>query len=449
MRLARPFLAVGALHAAACLAAPELAPLFRDHAVLQSGKPVPVWGSAPAGEHVRVTFAGQTLGATAAADGSWMVILAPMAPNPTGSELAATGKGAAVARDVVVGEVWLCAGGANMAATAGSAGEKAAVHPLIRQFTVGRRASHVPLVRASGEWMFCGPGTLGSFSAVGFSFAGELRARLSVPVGILVCAWADAPLESWMSPQALGAPAAAGAGPADPRAQSAVFNGMIHPLLPYAIRGVIWYQGEGDVGRAGEYALRFPALIRAWRSHFGQGDFPFLWVQLEGSRAAGRPGAGTWAWFREAQSRALSLPSTGEAVAIDLGSPVDLTPAQRGEAGRRLALMAKAAAYSIDEDYSGPAFSGMEVEGPAISVHFRFADQGLTAAGKPLQSFEVAGADRVFHPAAAAIDGETVVVRAAAVSQPIAVRYAWADAPDANLYNGAGLPAAPFRSDGW
>jgi sialate O-acetylesterase len=224
---------------------------------------------------------------------------------------------------------------------------------------------------------------------------------------------------------------------------------MIHPLLPYAMRGAIWYQGEVDAGRAREYASRFPAMITAWRSHFGQGDLPFLWMQLEGSRAAGKPGAGAWAAFREAQSQALSLPSTGEAVAIDLGSPSGLTPAQRREAGRRLALIAKANAYSIEDDYSGPAYSGIDVGGPSVRVHFRFAGQGLTAAGRPLQSFEAAGADRVFHAATAVIDGDTVVVRAAAVKLPVAVRYAWADAPDANLFNGAGLPAAPFRSDNW
>jgi sialate O-acetylesterase len=448
MRIARPFLAVVALGASPGSAAPQMASLFRDHAVLQSGKPVPVWGSAAAGEHVSVSFAGQTLGATAAADGRWMVVLAPMEPNPTGSELSAVGRGAAVARDVVVGEVWLCAGGANMGASIG-AGARAAGHPLIRQFTVGPQASAAPLEGAPGDWMFCEPRTLGRFSAVGYSFASDLRARLSVPVGILVCSCADAPVESWMSSQALGGPAASGAGPADPRAPSAVFNGMIHPLLPYAIRGAVWYQGWADAGRAREYAPRFAAMVTAWRSHFGQGDFPFLWVQLEGCRAQARPGAGSWAELREAQSRALSLPSTGEAVAVDLGGPGGLTPAQRAEVGRRLALMAKATAYSIEEDCSGPAYSGIEVDGPAIRVHFRFAGEGLTASGRPLQSFEVAGADRVFHAATAAIDGETVVVRAAAVRQPVAVRYAWADAPDANLFNGAGLPAAPFRSDSW
>jgi sialate O-acetylesterase len=448
MRPTRPILTIAAFAAvaAACLAAPELAPLFRDHAVLQSGKPVPVWGRATAGEHVDVSFSGQKLGATAGADGRWMVVLAPMEPSPTGADLTAVGKGSVVARDVVVGEVWLCAGGANMGSALGSSEAHAAPdgYPLIRQFRVGLQASASPLDAAQGDWATCTPQAAGGFSAVGYSFAREIFARLSVPVGIVVSSCADAPIESWMSPQALGVPASSGAGSLDPRLPSAAFNGMIHPLLPFAIRGAVWYQGEGDVGRARGYALRFRAMITAWRSHFGQGDIPFLWVQMEGSRAAGGHAA-----FREAQGQALSLPATGEAVAIDLGSAGGLTPAQRREIGRRLALIAKANAYNIEDDYSGPAYDGIEAFGPSLRVHFRFAGEGLTASGRPLQSFELAGADRVFHAATATIDGDTVVVRSAAVKQPVAVRYAWADAPDANLFNGAGLPAAPFRSDSW
>jgi len=453
MRPTRPILAFAACAAAAagCLATPELAPLFRDHAVLQSGKPVPVWGRASAGEHVDVSFSGQTLGATAGADGRWMVVLAPMEPNTTGADLTAAGKGSVVARDVVVGEVWLCAGGASMGSAVGNSEAHAASagYPLIRQFRVGLQASASPLETARGDWATCTPQAVGGFSAVGYSFAREIFARLSVPVGIVVSSCADAPIESWMSPQALGVPAAPGAGALDPRLPSAVFNGMIHPLLPYAIRGAVWYQGEGDMGRTRDYASRFRAMITAWRSHFGQGDFPFLWVQMEGSKAAGGPGAGGRAAFREAQAQALSLPSTGEAVAVDLGSAAGLTPAQRREVGRRLALIAKANAYSIEDDYSGPAYSGIEALGPSLRVHFRFAGEGLTASGRPLQSFEVAGADRVFHAATATIDGDTVMVHSAAVKQPVAVRYAWSDAPDANLFNGAGLPAAPFRSDSW
>ncbi len=451
-------------------AAPELAPLFQDHAVLQREKPVPVWGRAAPGEHVSVSFAGQTVGATAGPEGRWIAVLAPLAENASGADLTVGGKTASVTlHDIVVGEVWLCSGQSNMefAVDDGSpayrvdnaAAEVAAArYPLIRHFKVARQAAPVPMESAPGEWSPCSPQTVGRFTAVGYFFARDLFVRLGVPIGIVNSTWAGTPIEAWMSPAALasvpGSPGGrsfAGADPrgGDPSAPSSLFNGMIQPLLPYAIRGAVWYQGEGDAGRAPLYALQFPALINAWRSHFGEGDFPFLWVQLANFSPKGEGPADQWAYLREAQARALALPSTGQAVAIDIGDPANMHPRNKREVGRRLALIAKAEVYSIPVDYSGPVFSSATGEGPAIRVQFRFAADGLTASGRPLQSFEVAGADRVFHPASAAIRGDSVIVRSPAVAQPVAVRYAWRNAPDANLYNGAGLPAAPFRSDDW
>jgi len=195
--------------------------------------------------------------------------------------------------------------------------------------------------------------------------------------------------------------------------------------------------------------VRFPEMIAGWRAHFGQAELPFLWVQMESADLLGEGPRGARALMREAQSAALSLPSTGQAVTVDIGGSGYARARNMREVGRRLSLIAKAKAYSIPVDYSGPVYRDMTVEGPSIRVRFSSAGDGLTASGRPLQSFEVAGADRVFHPAGAVIQGDSVVVRSAAVAQPVAVRYAWRDAPDANLYNGAGLPAAPFRSDSW
>jgi sialate O-acetylesterase len=242
-----------------------------------------------------------------------------------------------------------------------------------------------------------------------------------------------------------GAPAAR----AEAWAPGALFNGMVHPLLPYAIRGILWYQGESNVGHAAEYAAEFPALIRAWRSHFGEGDLPFLWVQLANFAAPGDPTGRSWALLREAQAQALALPMTGQAVAIDLGDPASIQPRNKQEVGRRLALIAKDKVYGIPVDSSGPAFERAEPAGAAIRVHFRFAGDGLTAGGRPLQSFEVGGEDRVYHPAQATIEGDTVLARSPLVPRPVAVRYAWSNAPGANLFGGTGLPAAPFRSDRW
>ena len=450
-------------------AAPELAPLFQDRAVLQREKPVPVWGRATPGEHVSVSFAGQTVGATAGSDGRWIAVLAPLAENASGSDLTVSGKATVTLHDVVVGEVWLCAGESNMEFAVDDGGTSyrvenaaaevaAARFPLIRHFKVARQASASPMASASGEWSACTPATVGRFTAAGYFFAREIFTRLGTPVGIVNSTWGGTPIEAWMSPAALAAfPGFSNGHPAagadsrggDPWAPGSLFNGMIQPLLPYAIRGTVWYQGESNVGRASLYAAQFPVLISSWRSHFGGGDFPFLWVQLANFSPPAQRQGDQWAYLREAQSRALSLPSTGQAVTIDIGELGSMFPKNKREVGRRLALIAKAMVYSIPVEHSGPVPSRATPEGPAIRVQFQFADEGLTASGKPLQSFEVAGPDRVFHSAGATIRGDTVVVRSPAVAQPTAVRYAWRNAPEANLYNGAGLPAAPFRSDDW
>jgi sialate O-acetylesterase len=450
-------------------AAPELAPLFRDHAVLQRDVPVPVWGRAAPGEHVSVSFAGQSVGTTTGPDGRWITVLAPLQASAAGIDLVVTGKAAVAVHDIVVGELWLCSGQSNMEfevddAAAGyrvendAAEVAAARYPLIRQFKVARQASDTPMDSVRGDWKACSPATVGHFTAVGYFFARDLFTRLGVPIGLINSTAASTPIESWMSPAALAAfprlsngHAAGRAAPGleDPWVPSSVFNGMIQPLLPCAVRGVIWYQGESNVGRASEYAALFPALISAWRTHFGSAELPFFWVQLPAFKPAKPDPAGGWAALREAQAGALSVPGTGQAVAIDIGEAGVPHPRNKQEVGRRLALIAKAKVYSIPVDYSGPVFSGAVAEGAAMRVHFQFAGEGLTASGKPLQSFEVAGADRVFRPAVAVIQGDSVVARSAAVPHPVAVRYAWRDDPEANLFNGAGLPAAPFRSDDW
>jgi sialate O-acetylesterase len=466
LRLIPFFAAVLAVRCAG-LAAPELAPLFQDHAVLQCDKPLPVWGRAAPGEHVSVAFAGQAVGTTAGSDGRWIAVLAPLAANASGADLVVTGTAQVTLHDIVVGEVWLCAGQSNMEFAVDDGREyqvdqaseevEAARYPLIRQFKVARQVSATPMETARGDWTACTPESVRVFTAVGYFFARDLYVRLNVPVGILNSTCAGTPLESWMSPVALGAfpgfangrPVSGTAAGIDPSVPSSLFNGMIHPLLPYAIRGALWYQGESDVGRAASYGAHFPAMISAWRAHFGEGDFPFYWVQLANFSRPGKEVGEPWAFLREAQSRALSLPETGQAIAIDIGEAGNLHPRNKQEVGRRLALLAKAKVYAIPVDFSGPEFSRIAIEGSSVRVFFTFAGDGLTASGKPLQSFEVAGADREFHPAAAVIQADTVIVQSFEVRLPVAVRYAWRDNPDANLYNGAGLPAAPFRSDDW
>ena len=385
--------------------------------------------------------------------------------------------------------------------------EVAAAHyPLIRHIKIANRESDVPLDTAGGSWAVCSPATVGEFSAVGYFFAREIHRKLGVPVGLINSSWGGTRIEAWMSAESLardpafaavgrrwrqtladypqkkaafdasipawdksdaalrqakGAAAEAAwakanprpwyppAGPGRPETPSGLFNAMIHPLLPYGLRGVIWYQGEANIARAYEYHRLFAAMITSWRAEFGQGDFPFYWVQLANFEQPKDPTHETWAFLREAQTQTLSLPETGQAVTIDIGNPGNIHPGNKQEVGRRLALIAKAKTYGVPVDDSGPMFAGADRVGAAMRVRFKFAGTGLIAVGRPLQSFELAGADRQFHPAEASIAGETLLVRSPEVPAPVAVRYAWRNAPDANLQNGAGLPASPFRSDSW
>jgi sialate O-acetylesterase len=240
-------------------------------------------------------------------------------------------------------------------------------------------------------------------------------------------------------------------GPGDPWTPAGLFNGMINPLMPYALRGVLWYQGENNAGRASEYHALFAAMITGWRAHFAQGDFPFYWVNLAnfGVPEDGGERGRTYALLREAQTKTLALPNTGQALAIDIGEPHDIHPTNKQEVGRRLALLARSRVYEIVTDDTGPTFASATREGAAMRVRFTHASGGLVAHEKPVQALELAGADRVFYPADGRIERDTLIVRSNSVREPVAIRYAWTNAPEANLHNGAGLPAVPFRSDEW
>jgi sialate O-acetylesterase len=434
---------------------PGLGAPFGDHAMLQAGRPAPVWGTASPGEHVTVTFAGQVLGSTAGDDGRWVVTLAPLERSSAGADLAVRGPAGAGAasHDVVVGDIWLFAG-SQLPGDLGRSGETAkagapAPDPLLREYEASPQTGGPPRASPPAPWVAePGPGR-GNLGRIALAFARDIRARVGTPVGIILCSAGQHPIEAWMSPAALagssGHPWEAGGMPSGSGAPATLFDALIEPLLPISVRGVAWDGGEADLGRAAGYSARFRGLIRAWRAHLGDPDLPFLWTQL-GNAPGGGPGC---AMLRQAQGDALALPGTGQAVTLDLGDETRLSGDDAREIGRRLALLARARAYAMTVDDTGPVYSGAAPEGRSMRVRFNTGGEGLTAAGRPLQAFEVAGADRVFHPATAAIEGDTVIVRSKAVASPLAVRYAWRDSSPANLYSGAGLPAAPFRSDDW
>jgi sialate O-acetylesterase len=482
------------------------AALFSDHMVLQRDMPVPVWGTAGPGETVTVTLNGQTQSTTTAPDGRWMVRLHKLAAGGP-YEMQVAGKNTVVLHDVLVGEVWLAAGQSNMAFTVSHKAEfyagmldedkviAAANYPDIRMFTPDTVKALTPQESVIGTWKVCSPQTVGAFSAIGYLFARELEERLHVPVGIVIVAFGASTAESWLPREALasdprlepmldrfdalesfykshphatvgeappaplplnGHPAAPSTllrDPAEDQHQPTVmFNGMLHPVIPYAIRGALWYQGESIVGVAAGVAL-YPhvmeTLVENWRALWGEGDFPFYAVELAPlENISNNP------VVREQQAKILNLPNTGLAITIDVGDPTNVHPKNKEPVGHRLALIALAQTYGEKVEDSGPVYASMKIEGHAIRIHFTHTAGGLVARNGPLIGFAIAGSgskiDQQFVPAQATIEGDTVVVHSESVPRPVAVRYAWANYPaGANLYNAAGLPAAPFRTDHW
>lgn len=481
-----------------------LAPPFRDNAVLQRDKPIPVWGRAEPGEKVSVTFRGQSQSAEADSSGRWRVDLAPLPASAEPADLTATGSNTVRIGNVLVGEVWICAGQSNMAWTVqhsldGPKEAAAARHPLIRHFKVPLAAAASPEDAAGGAWEVCSPETAGKFSAVAYFFGRELERELQVPIGLLNISYGGSPIESWMSPAALRSdpafPAVAerlklaearypaqlklyeqrlaewqkaketadkegkrpamrapmkpsGGGTVDRFTTSALYHAMLHPFLPFAVRGILWFQGEANFLRSDEYRTLFPTMIRQWRAEFGQGDLPFYYVQLANQARLSDTTGVQFAFQRDAQSAALALPNTGFAVTADIGDPGDPHFKNKQEAGRRLALVALAKTYGRNLGSSGPSVRDIRKEQDAFVVAFDHA-AGLTLRGDAPKAFELAGEDRVFHPAAAEVEADTVIVKSPAVPAPAAIRYAWHNNPGIVLYNAAGLPAAPFRSDTW
>jgi sialate O-acetylesterase len=478
--------------------------LFSDNGVLQRGVNVPVWGEGSEGEKVMVEFAGQNQQAITT-NGHWSVVLRPMEASPTPRTMTITGSNTITLTNILVGEVWICSGQSNMERQLGprppqkpidnfEAEAASANYPTLRHFLVKQTASTNPLSTVTGSWLVCSPSTVTNFTAVGYFFGRDLNKSLGVPVGLIHSSWGGTPAEAWTRHDALVtnsalapilqhftndvatftsrlakyqtdepklkadytnacAQAVAQSKPAprppsppkDPlksqNSPSMLFNGMINPILPYAMRGVIWYQGESNAARAKEYRDLFPAMITDWRSVWGQGNFPFLYVQIA-------PYKKMVPEIREAQFLTLSRSSnTAMAVITDHGDADDIHPTQKEPVGQRLALAARALAYGEKLEYSGPLFSGSNIDGNKIVLSFDHSGKGLVSKDGSLRGFEIAGVDKKFVPAQAEIIGKTVSVSSPEVSLPVAVRYGWTNIPDVNLFNAEGLPASSFRTD--
>jgi len=485
----------------------RLPAIIGSNMVLQQDMKDAIWGWAAPGEEVTVTLGSQKATAKADKDGRWQVRLEPLkAGGPM--EMTVAGQNMIKVANILVGEVWICSGQSNMAMSVKSSKDSdkeiaEAKYPKIRLFKVANAAVAEPAQDVKGEWVECGPETVGGFSAAGYFFGRDLLKALDVPVGLIHTNWGGTPAEAWTSRATLEAdpdlkviverqaqaienfpkakenweanrekllakwkadaekakaegkqaprqPGAPGDPRTSPNSPATLYNGMIAPLLPFGIRGAIWYQGESNAGRAYQYRKLFPAMIADWRKNWGEGDFPFLFVQLANFKPAkAEPADSDWAELREAQTMTLSLPKTGMAVIIDIGEANDIHPKNKQDVGHRLALAAEAIAYGKTIVYSGPLYESMKVEGDKVRLKFKHVGGGLAAKGDKLTGFAVAGEDKKFVWADAKIDGDTVVVSSKDVPKPVAVRYAWADNPDGNLYNKEGLPASPLRTDDW
>lgn len=433
-------------------------PLFADGAVLQRGQVVPVWGSADEGEKVTVEFGNQKL-TTTTQDGKWRVDLKSLeAGGPFTMKI--SGKNTLEIKNLLVGEVWVCSGQSNMEMKLSGIDpnkeeQAKANFPKVRMFTVKRTTAASPQTEHKGSWSECTPENAGSFSAVGYFFAKDLHEKLAVPIGLVHSSWGGTAAQAWTSIEGLKAhpelkPFAVRADAAVKKAANtpvnhghptSLYNGMIAPIVPYAMKGVIWYQGETNRFNPKQYQTLFPALITDWRNKWKQGDFPFLYVQVAPYKEMPPE-------IREAQFLTLSKSKhTAMTVTTDVGDANDIHPKAKQPVGHRLALAARAMAYGEKIEYSGPLYASMKVSGDAIELSFKHVGGGLVAKDGDLKGFTIAGADGKFVPAKALIKGDKILVSADEVKSPKAVRYGWANVPDVNLFNKDGLPASPFRTD--
>jgi len=499
----RNFLLLALLPGAPLCAQITLPTILASHMVVQRDLPVHVWGIATPGEAVSVSFRGETQSVKAGQLGRWSVNLKPGAAGgpfqmTVQGTPAAPGESAAPAQtitldDVLVGDVWVASGQSNMAFEMRDAATAAedlprAANPRIRLLVVKQRASEYAQDDADTKgWAASSPETARNFSAVAWYFAREIEQREKVPVGIIDSTWGGTVAEAWTRMAALGqdatlAPLFVSWGKMTERGPDALleekneqrqreearaqgkpepqfgwqpqlaswglgqlWNGMIAPLTPLPIRGVIWYQGESNstLERAPLYNRLFRTLIEDWRRQWAEGDFPFLYVQISNYKSTP---AEDWATLREQQLKALELRNTAMAVTIDIGNPDNVHPTDKVDVGLRLARAARALSYGEAIEYSGPLYRQATPEGSALRVWFDHA-KGLRSKTGAVPGFEVAGKDGKFSSATARIEGTTVVVSSPSVAEPVFVRYGWANSPECNLFNGEGLPASPFTSE--
>ena len=437
-----------------CFADVKLNSLFSDNVVLQRDMQVPVWGTAENGERVKVSIAGQSASAVAR-DGKWMVRLAPMkAGGP--HTMTITGKNTVEIKNVLIGEVWVCSGQSNMEwpmcwTDGGEEVMNTYTNPLIHITETPRIPSEVPLADAGVSWKEISTESLRWYSAIGFFFGRYIHNKLNVPVGLLDLSLGGTRIEAWTPKAKL---------PEDLQKQDSywktvnqagvLYNAHIAPVIPFAIRGVIWYQGESNAERqAYRYRQLLPNMIENWRADWNQGDFPFLFVQIAPfGDLVDQPTESPWAEIREGQLlTSKSCKNTAMTVITDAGHPKQIHPSQKDIVAQRLSTAARALAYGENIAYQGPTFKAITIKGSRAVLQFDNIGSGLMAKNGDLTGFAICGDDGKYVNATAAIHADKVIVYSPLVPNPKAVRYGWAECPIVNLYNKEGFPASPFRTD--
>ncbi len=503
MKNLRVLLALGLALASALRAELKLPAIIGDHMVLQQKQTNPIWGWDAPGTKVTVTFAGKTETATAGADGKWTVKLAAVPANATPQKITIAGTSTRVIEDVLVGEVWMCSGQSNMGFKLnqdwnGDIEAAASNLPNLRLISVPTTGTQELQSDFKGQWRASAPDTAKSFSAVGFLYGRYIHEIVGVPVGLIDNAWGGSAAQAWVrratiekdprfkqlmdetvkresdlqsekgkadfaasvakwkdaSEKAKAEKKTVPPAPRDWLKDNArpgnIFAGMVNPTLGYGMKGVVWYQGESNAGRAYEHAELFPFLIEQWRKEWGQGDFSFYWVQLADFKAEkAEPGDSDWAELRETQTKTLRLPNTGQAVIIDLGEGKDIHPRNKHDVAARLVRWALVKDYGMKLPYRSPEFKSLAIEGGKAVVTIDCFGSTLRAFDvAEAKGFAVCGEDRKWHWATGkVIAPNKVEVSSSEVAAPIAVRYAWADNPVCNLFSNDGLPVTPFRTD--
>ncbi|RKU26539.1 9-O-acetylesterase [Candidatus Poribacteria bacterium] len=490
--------------------------LISSNMVMQRNIEVPIWGWGSPGEEISLTLNSEegttlhTLTTVAGDDGKWQVKFPSMeAGGPFIMRI--VGNNTLELKNILVGEVWICSGQSNMQWSVNASKDNveeiaAAKYPNIRLFYVPRRSSGLLQHNVTADWKETNPETIPNFSAVAYYFGRKLHKELNVPIGLINTSWGGTRIEPWTPPAGFAAvPALKTISEEVERVQSnyrqnlpskikeieewvdktkialetdatlsqlptinhpfnnhtrptSIYNNMIHPLVPYAIRGAIWYQGESNVREGMLYHKKMKALIHGWREVWQQGEFPFYFVQLapfnynrNAARRGIKPNPFVLPKLWESQTASLSIPNTGMVVTTDISNINDIHPRNKQDVGFRLALWALAMTYDKESlVYSGPLYKDFEVKADTIHIRFEHVGGGLMSSdGKPLTWFEIAGEDKQYHDAEATIEGNTIIVSSQSVTNPIAVRFGWNQVAEPNLVNKEGLPASPFRTDSW